>query len=111
MPTLGREDASLYFETAGSGEPLVFLHGRDGNSMLWSQHVDFFASNHRCILMDFRGHGRSRGISSNTSVDESDVICVLDSLGVDAFSAIGHSLGAVVLGGIAHALPQRVRAP
>jgi pimeloyl-ACP methyl ester carboxylesterase len=78
--------------------------------MLWWQQVDFFASNHCCILIDFRGHGRSPGISSNTSVDESDVICILDSLGVDEFSAVGHSLGAVVLGGIAHALPQRVRA-
>ena len=110
MPTIKRGDASLYFEIAGSGEPLVFIHGRGGNSMLWWQQVDFFASNHRCILIDLRGHGRSRGVSTTTAVDESDVLCVLDNLGVGAFSAIGHSLGGVVLGGITHAFPQRVSA-
>jgi 3-oxoadipate enol-lactonase len=47
---------------------------------------------------------------TTTAADESDVLCVLDALGVGSFSAIGHSLGGVVLGGIAHAFPQRVRA-
>jgi 3-oxoadipate enol-lactonase len=110
MPTLERGDASLHFETVGSGEPLVFIHGRGGNSLLWWQQVDFFAARHRCILIDLRGHGRSRGVSTTTAADQSDVLCVLDALGVGSFSAIGHSLGGVVLGGIAHAFPQRVRA-
>jgi 3-oxoadipate enol-lactonase len=110
MPTLERGDASLHFEVAGSGEPLVFLHGRGGNSLLWWQQVDFFASRRLCVLIDFRGHGRSRGASAETSVDESDVLAVVDSLGIGAFSAIGHSVGGVVLGGIAHAFPRRVRA-
>jgi len=110
MPTLERGDALLHFETVGSGEPLVFIHGRSGNSLLWWQQVDFFAARHRCILIDLRGHGGSQGVSTTTAADESDVLCVLDTLGVGTFSAIGHSLGGVVLGGIAHAFPQRVRA-
>ena len=111
MPILECVDASLHFETAGSGEPLVFIHGRGGNSLLWWQQVDFFASrHHQCIVIDLRGHGMSRGVSTATAADESDVLCVLDTLGVGTFSAIGHSLGGVVLGGIAHSFPQRVRA-
>ena len=110
MPTLEREGASLHFETIGSGEPLVFIHGRGGNSLLWWQQVDFFAARYRCILIDLRGHGRSRGVSTATAADESDVLGVLDALGVGPFSAIGHSLGGVLLGGIAHAFPRRVRA-
>jgi pimeloyl-ACP methyl ester carboxylesterase len=111
MPTLERGDASLHFEVEGSGEPLVFLHGRGGNSLLWWQRVDYFVSRHyRCVLVDLRGNGGSRGVSSATSVDESDVLAIIDSLGISDFSAIGHSMGGVVLGGIAHAVPHRLRA-
>ena len=70
----------------------------------------FLRYRYRCILIDLRGHGRSRGVSNATDADESDVLAVLDALGVGSFSAIGHSLGGVVLGGIAHTFPQRVRA-
>jgi len=89
---------------------LGWINFRALPTLLWWQQVDFFAARHRCILIDLRGHGRSRGVSTATAADESDVLCVLDALGVGSFSAIGHTLGGVVLGGIAHAFPQRVRA-
>ena len=77
MPTPERGDASLHFEAVGSGEPLGFIHGRGGNSLPWWQQVDCFAAHHRCILIDLQGHSMSRGDSTATAADESDVLAVL----------------------------------
>jgi len=110
MPYIQREDASLYYETYGSGQPVVFLHGNGGNSLFWWQQVDFFARRYRCILLDLRGFGRSQGRADRFSTYETDLLHVLDALQIDGFSAIGHSLGGAVLGSFCQTHPGRVEA-
>jgi pimeloyl-ACP methyl ester carboxylesterase len=110
MPYIQREDASLYYESYGSGQPLVFLHGRGGNSLFWWQQVDFFARRYRSILLDLRGFGRSKGVAGRFSTYEADLLHVLDALQIDCFSAIGHSLGGAVLGSFCRTSPGRVQA-
>ncbi len=110
MPYIQREDASLYYEAYGTGQPLVFLHGNGGNSLFWWQQVDFFARRYRCILLDLRGFGRSQGKADRFSTYETDLAHVLDALQIDSFSAIGHSLGGTVLGSFCQTSPGRVQA-
>jgi pimeloyl-ACP methyl ester carboxylesterase len=110
MPYLQREDASLYYQVYGTGQPLVFLHGKGGNSLSWWQQVDFFARRYQCILLDLRGFGRSQGRADRFSTYETDLLHVLDALQIDSFLAIGHSLGGAVLGSFCQTFPGRVQA-
>ena len=59
MPTIARQDATLYYETHGSGHPLVFIHGGGGNTLAFYQQVMHFRDRYRVITMDLRGFHRS----------------------------------------------------
>ncbi|MFB6171685.1 MAG: alpha/beta fold hydrolase [Haloarculaceae archaeon] len=59
MPTLDTGDASLYYETHGAGDPLVFVHGGWVSSRMWAPQVERFADDYRVVTVDVRGHGRT----------------------------------------------------
>jgi 3-oxoadipate enol-lactonase len=51
--------ARLYYEIAGSGEPVLLLHTGNGSTEIWSGQFERFAEHHRAIRFDLRGFGRS----------------------------------------------------
>ncbi len=50
-------DGHLFFEAAGAGEPVVFLHGFGLDSRMWSPQVSTLQSQFRTITYDLRGFG------------------------------------------------------
>src|SRR5215470_7349919 len=50
---------SLYYERAGAGSALVFLHGLGGNHLSWWQQVPYFMRWYECITLDQRSFGLS----------------------------------------------------
>lgn len=61
MPAVETDDASLYYEAHGDGDPLVFLHGGWVSRRMWEPQVERFADDYRVITVDARGHGRTGG--------------------------------------------------
>ncbi len=59
MPHLALDNCRLYYEEAGSGPPLLFLHGLGSSTRDWEWQVAAFSGGYRIITMDARGHGRS----------------------------------------------------
>jgi len=59
MPRLPLDDADLYYEETGTGQPLVFLHGGWSNTDAWGRQVSHFADDYRVVTVDTRGHGRT----------------------------------------------------
>jgi 3-oxoadipate enol-lactonase len=59
MPVLRANDADLHYEVAGTGEPLVLLHGLGSSALDWELTIAHFASKYRTIAIDFRGSGES----------------------------------------------------
>lgn len=55
----GVEDAALYYEDAGRGFPIVFIHGAGADSTLWDDQFTIFAREFRAVRYDLRGYGRS----------------------------------------------------
>ena len=53
------DGARLYYETAGEGDPLVFVHGFTLNARMWDDQWDAFASDYKVVRYDARGFGRS----------------------------------------------------
>lgn len=102
----------LYFEMHGTGEPLVLLHGFSGCSQDWAPLIAEWRSHFQLIVPDMRGHGRSTIPEKFFRHDDSatDVLALLDHLGISSFKGLGVSGGGNVLLHIATRQPERVNA-
>jgi pimeloyl-ACP methyl ester carboxylesterase len=105
------DGARIWYESFGSGEPVVLLHGGLGHSGNWGYQVSaLLGRGYRVIVMDSRGHGRSTRDLKPYSYDlmASDVLAVLDLLGIEQASFVGWSDGAVIALSLAMNHPARV---
>jgi pimeloyl-ACP methyl ester carboxylesterase len=99
----GLDGARIAYETAGSGRPLVLLHGgfqQDRRDWRRAGYVDRLAGTFRLVLIDLRGHGESDHPTTPEAYSAEavcgDVTAVLDAEGIDRARVWGFSLGASV---------------
>ncbi|MFB6164576.1 MAG: alpha/beta fold hydrolase [Haloarculaceae archaeon] len=100
MPTLSLDDGDLWYDTAGDGPPIVFVHGGWQSSDAWAPQVERFAPEYRVVTLDVRGHGDT--VASGTrqySIElfADDLEALLDHLGIERPILCGLSLGAMVV--------------
>lgn len=101
----------LHVTTAGSGAPLVLLHGLVGSGRFWGAAYDGLAHKHFLVVPDLLGFGGSDRPDHGYGPDAhaAAIIGALDDLGVDEPVVIGaHSLGTVVALRLAASHPDRV---
>jgi pimeloyl-ACP methyl ester carboxylesterase len=101
---------SIWYATFGSGPPVILLHGGLANSNYWGHQVPTLAKNHRVIVMDSRGHGRSTRDSRpyGYTLMASDVIGLMDYLQIPQAAIVGWSDGAIIGLSLAMSHPGRV---
>ena len=104
------DGAQIYYETAGSGSPVVFVHGFTLDTRMWDDQFAAFAEHHQVIRYDVRGFGRSSvpGTASYSSVD--DLKGLLDYLGLTSAALIGLSMGGGIVTSFAVKYPAATRA-
>lgn len=115
MPYATNQGVRIRFEVEGKGVPLVLHHGFTERleTWYWNGFVAALKEEYRLILIDSRGQGDSDkpddpeayGLAQRTS----DVIVVLDTLGIDRAHYFGYSQGGWSGFGLAKYAPQRVR--
>jgi pimeloyl-ACP methyl ester carboxylesterase len=89
-------DADIHYLSYGSGRPLLLLHGGLSNRLSWfSQIPHLVTAGRQLILTDTRGHGRSGlgGRELTYRLLASDVVRVLDHLGIHRTDVVGWSDG------------------
>ncbi len=88
----------LYFTEHGSGPPLLLVHGLMVTGEMFEPVVEHFATRHRVIVPDLRGHGRSRGLPPPYTPTQlaSDLSRLLDHLGVNSAAVLGYSQGGAI---------------
>lgn len=103
---------ALALDDGGSGGlPVVLIHSLAGNSTHWSKQLEHLRRTRRAVALDLRGHGRSeqpRNGDYTIAGMTGDVATVADSLGLDKFVLVGHSMGGGVALAYAGAHPDRV---
>jgi pimeloyl-ACP methyl ester carboxylesterase len=111
MPSVSIDGRSLYFESQGEGDPLVFLSGLGGDSRAFSVSLRHFAARYRALALDNRDAGRSDRVDQDYTVRDmaADVAKWLEALGAGPAHVVGHSLGGLVAQELALRHPGQVR--
>jgi pimeloyl-ACP methyl ester carboxylesterase len=102
--------ASLYYDVAGNGEPLVLVHAGIADRRMWDGQLETFAERYRVIRYDMRGCGRSEAPTGTSFSHHDDLRGLLDVLGIQRAILVGCSIGARTAIDFALAHPERVRA-
>lgn len=99
MPMIATADGTrLYYEEAGAGVPVVFVHEFAGDYRTFEPQMRYFARAHRCVTYSQRGYPPSDVPSDperyGQDMARADVIAVMDALGIERAHVVGHSMGA-----------------
>jgi pimeloyl-ACP methyl ester carboxylesterase len=111
-PTTGTADANgatLYYEVAGEGGPLVLVHAGIADGRMWDAQMDAFSRRYRVIRPDMRGFGRSPMVAGPYS-HHADLRALLDALEVGRAAFVGCSMGGATVIDFALENPERVEA-
>lgn len=105
-------DVDTTFESAGEGEPVVFIHGSTLDMRAWTPQWRVFGRAARVIRYDLRGHGESSSPKTPYSAENYDLQLrtLLDALRISRATLIGHSFGASIALQFALRRPTRVSA-
>jgi len=100
----------IWYASFGQGEPVLLIHGGLANSNYWGHQVRALQKHYRVVVMDSRGHGRSSRNEQPYGYDlmASDVLALMDHLGIKKAAIVGWSDGAIIGLGIAMHHPERV---
>ncbi len=102
---------NLYYETHGSGRPMILLHGGLGSGEMFGPILPALAAGHQVVAVDLQGHGRTADI--DRPIDEKlmadDVAALIDHLGLEQPDVVGYSLGGGVAFHVAVRHPEKVR--
>lgn len=110
MPYAFVNGAQLWYSRSGRGPDVVFIHGAGGNHLVWFQQLAAFSPHYRCLVYDARGWGLSRGAMSVARWTlGTDLLALLDHLGIERAHFVAHSMGGRAVAGIIRLAPERIR--
>ena len=103
---------TVHYTIAGTGHPLVLVHGVGMRAKAWQPQIDFFAKNYQVIAVNVAGHNGSDCLAEGASL--ADFVtwfnAFFDALGIKQAIVIGHSMGGLITQGFAISYPKKVKA-
>jgi pimeloyl-ACP methyl ester carboxylesterase len=102
---------NLYYETLGTGRPLILLHGGLGSGEMFGPTLPQLAEHRQVITPDLQGHGRTADIDRPIDIRlmADDIAALIDHLGLEKPDIVGYSLGGGVALQTAVKYPDKVR--
>lgn len=114
MPTAKINGINIYYESHGTGFPLVLAYGIGGNTTEWEPQIPVFSRAYRFIVWDPRGHAQSESPPNadqyTQEVFAQDLEGLLDHLGINRAYVGGLSMGGGIATRFAILHPERVAA-
>lgn len=109
MPQFERDGARIHYEIAGEGPPLLLVAGIASDGASWAPLLPPLEPAFTLIRIDNRGAGRSVAEGELTIADMvRDCAALIDHLGYDKVSVVGHSMGGLIGQRLAAASPGKV---
>ena len=99
MPISRANGLDIYYETAGSGPPLVLIHALPFDHNLWLYQVERFSARFRTLAMDLRGWGRSAKPRTPFTLADmgNDILTLMAEQGIrDGAVVLGCSIGSKI---------------
>lgn len=105
MPSIALSDIEVGYREAGSGEPLVFVHGLGQDSSSWQVQLDHVGNAHR-FAPDVRGHGNTTlGAAEGTLAQLAGDLCAFLETVTGPAACVGFSMGGTIVLAAAVARP------
>ncbi|OXI30329.1 alpha/beta hydrolase [Burkholderia sp. AU16741] len=107
--TIGYRAAGV--QRAGRALPVVLLHGIGSGAASWVSQLDTLGASRRVLAWDAPGYGVSTPVhgGSPAAADyAASLNAWLEALGIERCVLVGHSLGAIIAGGLARVMPARI---
>ncbi|WKN33509.1 alpha/beta hydrolase [Porifericola rhodea] len=109
----------LYYKKYQSGEEkewVVFVHGAGGSSSIWFRQIRLFREYFNVLLVDLRGHGRSKDLLESYVKDDytfkdvtADLLEVIQHLDIKKAHYVGVSLGTIIIRTLGEIAPQHMK--
>ncbi len=111
MPIANTPGLDIYYETCGSGDPLLLIMGFGSTHHWWKWQVDELKDHFQVIQFDNRGVGKTQLPKKEWTLSDmaADAMALLDHLGIDSAHVMGASMGGMISQYIALEHPTRVR--
>jgi pimeloyl-ACP methyl ester carboxylesterase len=108
--TVQANGASFHLARAGTGAPLLLLHGWPEFWLAWEPVMERLADSYTLIAPDLRGFGDSDKPSGPFGPDghAADMLALLDSLGIGQAGVVGHDVSGPVMQVLARTAPDRL---
>lgn len=104
------DNATIYYEVAGNGQPLVMIHAGVADSRQWNNEFANFSQGYQVIRYDMRGYGKSEPVDGEFS-HMGDLVSLLDALEIhEPLIIMGCSMGGGLAIDFALTYPARVKA-
>ncbi|MCE7983235.1 MAG: alpha/beta hydrolase [Caldilinea sp. CFX5] len=85
-------EATIYYEVAGTGEPLILVHAGICDARMWDEQFAFFAQSYRVVRYDQRGYGQTPAVDGPFAHYQ-DLYALLQHLGITQTYLVGCSMG------------------
>jgi 3-oxoadipate enol-lactonase len=111
MPFAMSRGAKIYWESHGTGEPVLMIMGLSFPLEMWHRTWPEISRRYRVIIFDNRGVGRSdvpRGPYRMSGMAR-DALAVMDAAGIEQAHVMGASMGGMIAQELALRYPERVR--
>jgi pimeloyl-ACP methyl ester carboxylesterase len=100
------------YDEAGSGTPVMLLHGFPFNRSMWREQIAALVPRHRVVAPDLRGHGETSVTADPATMEEmaKDVSALMEKLNISRAAVCGLSMGGYVALALYRMFPLRARA-
>ncbi|HYI14083.1 MAG TPA: alpha/beta hydrolase [Thermomicrobiales bacterium] len=103
------DGARLHYQRAGSGEPVILIHGLSASSRWWRHNVDALAEHFSVYTIDLLGFGRSRGRQPFVLSEAAMLLARwMGTIGIERAHIVGHSMGGYIAAQLAAEYPEKV---
>lgn len=92
MPYLSFNDAEIYYEVTGQGQPFVMVHAGIAHHAMWDPQVEHFSRHYQVVTFDQRGFGKT--VTETKEFNRrADLLALLDHLNIERAILMGCSMG------------------